>query len=79
VAEYGIGTHDDAVRADYLTRGLAIVHDALERGIDVRGFFHWTGVDNYEWLHGFDVSFGLMGIDRVVRPSALVLQREALG
>jgi beta-glucosidase len=79
VAEYGVGTHDDAVRAGYLARGLAIVHDALERGIDVRGFFHWTGVDNYEWLHGLDVSFGLMGIDRVVRPSALVLQREALG
>ena len=55
VAEYGIGTDDDDVRAAYLTRGLEVVHDAIDRGVDVRGFFHWTGVDNYEWLHGYDV------------------------
>ena len=39
---------------------------AIARGVDVRGFFHWTGVDNYEWLHGYDVSFGI--IDRARRP-----------
>jgi beta-glucosidase len=77
VAEFGIGTDDDAERAAYLERGLDVVHDALVRGIDVRGFFHWTAVDNYEWLHGFDVSFGLMDRDRRVRPSAQVLARQA--
>ena len=55
VAEYGIGTDDDDARAAYLERGLEVVHDAIERGIDVRGLFHWTAVDNYEWLHGYDV------------------------
>ena len=79
VAEYGIGTDDDAVRAAYLERGLAIVHDAIARGVDVRGFFHWTGVDNYEWLHGYDVAFGIIDRDRKVRPSAEVLRREARG
>ncbi|MEJ7582697.1 MAG: family 1 glycosylhydrolase [Acidimicrobiales bacterium] len=49
VAEYGIGTADDEVRADYLERGLQVVHAAIGRGVDVRGLFHWTGVDNYEW------------------------------
>ena len=49
----------------------------IERGVDVRGFFHWTGVDNYEWLHGYDVDFGIIDRDRNVRPSARVLQREA--
>ena len=78
VAEYGIGTDDDAVRAAYLERGLEVVHDAIGRGIDVRGFFHWTAVDNYEWLHGYDVAFGIIDRDRNVRPSALVLQREAV-
>ena len=43
----------------------------------MRGFFHWTGVDNYEWLHGYDVAFGIIDRDRNVRPSALVLKREA--
>jgi beta-glucosidase len=77
VDEYGIGTEDDAQRVQYLEDGLRVVHDALGRGIDVRGLFHWTAVDNYEWLHGYDVSFGLIDVDRQVRPSAAVLAREA--
>ncbi|HUC03866.1 MAG TPA: family 1 glycosylhydrolase [Acidimicrobiales bacterium] len=79
VAEYGVGTDDDAFRAEYLAEGIAAVRRALRRGVDVRGFFHWTAVDNYEWLHGYDVSFGLLDRDRVVRPSARVLAAEALG
>jgi beta-glucosidase len=78
VAEFGIGTDDDADRAAYLDRGLRVVHDAIGRGVDVRGFFHWTGVDNYEWLHGFDVRFGIVDRDRNVRRSADILRREAL-
>jgi beta-glucosidase len=77
VAEYGIGTDDDAVRARYLTDGLAVIHEALSRGIDIRGLFHWTAVDNYEWQHGFDVQFGIVDRQRTVRPSAHVLAREA--
>jgi len=77
VAEYGIGTSDDAVRADYLARGLAIANDAIARGVPLRGFFHWTAVDNYEWNHGYDVAFGIIDRERNVRPSALVLEREA--
>lgn len=77
VAEYGIGTDDDDARAEYLSQGLAIVHDAIARGIDVKGLFHWTAVDNYEWLHGYDVSFGIIDSDRSVRASAQVLAREA--
>jgi beta-glucosidase len=77
VAEFGMGTDDDAARAQYLRDGLAVVNGALARGIDIRGLFHWTGVDNYEWGHGFDVSFGLIDRQRVVRPSARILAAEA--
>jgi beta-glucosidase len=77
VAEYGVGTPDDTVRAAYLERGLAVAHDAIARGIPLRGFFHWTAVDNYEWIFGYDVAFGIIDRDRNVRPSALVLKREA--
>jgi beta-glucosidase len=79
VDEYGIGTANDTERAEYLEDGLRVLHDAIVRGIDVRGFFHWTAVDNYEWLHGYDVSFGIIDADRRVRPSAEVLAREAGG
>jgi beta-glucosidase len=78
VDEYGIGTANDTQRVQYLEEGLHILCGALARGIDVRGFFHWTAVDNYEWLHGYDVPFGIIDIDRRVRPSAEVLAREAL-
>jgi len=77
VAEYGIGTSDDSQRAAYLLRGLQVTNDAIARGIDVRGLFHWTAVDNYEWLHGYDVQFGIIDRDRNIRPCARVLQREA--
>jgi beta-glucosidase len=53
------------------------VNAALSRGLDIRGFFHWTGVDNYEWMHAFDVSFGILDRDRQIRSSARVLEREA--
>ena len=78
ISEYGIGTDDDAERARYLERGLEIASDAIAHGVDLRGFFHWTGVDNYEWLHGYDVRFGIADADRTLRPSADVLRREAL-
>ena len=77
VAEYGIGTSDDRQRSAYLERGLQVASEAIARGIDVRGFFHWTAVDNYEWLHGYDVQFGIIDRDRNIRPSARVLQRQA--
>jgi beta-glucosidase len=76
IAEYGIGTDDDSVRAAYLSAGLDITHEAIARGVDIAGFFHWTAVDNYEWLHGFDLKFGIIDTQRNVRPSALVLQAE---
>jgi len=73
VSEYGIGTTDDERRCRHIEEGIDIVTDALARGIDVRGFFHWTGVDNYEWNAGYDVPFGLFDRDRVRRRSADVV------
>ena len=44
IAEYGVGTGDDSLRTEYLRAGLDITHDAIARGIDIRGLFHWTAV-----------------------------------
>ena len=78
ISEFGIGTDNDTGEDDervrYLARGLELVGDA-DDGIDIRGLFHWTGVDNYEWLHGYDVAFGLIDRERVPRQSADVLRR----
>ena len=52
---------------------LASLHAVIEDGADVRGYFYWSWVDNYEWNHGMDLHFGLYGFDaetkkRVERP-----------
>jgi len=77
IAEYGIGTDNDTERSDYLTAGLEIVKQFLKIGVDIRGFFHWTAVDNYEWLHGYDLQFGIINSDRTLKPSAEVLRSVA--
>lgn len=77
VCEHGVGTDDDAWRTDVLRDSLHHVRQAVNDGIDVRGFFHWTGVDNYEWQHGFTVPFGLFDRARTARPSAELLREHA--
>lgn len=72
------GTDDDE-RVRYLTDCLDEVERAIDDGIDVRGFFHWTAVDNYEWLHGYDVHFGLFDRDRNPKASAELARRYAKG
>jgi len=77
ICEHGVGTDDDEWRCDVLRESLDIVEEALDDGIDLRGFFHWTGVDNYEWTHGFDVPFGCFTRDREPRGSAELLRSYA--
>lgn len=74
LCEHGIGTTDDGWRESFLRDSLGFVDQAIADGIDLRGFFHWTSVDNYEWLHGFDVPFGLFDRDREPKPSLAVLE-----
>jgi len=53
----------DEQRIDYLARYLAQVARAREDGIDVRGYFVWTLLDNFEWAEGFTKRFGLVHVD----------------
>ena len=79
ICEHGVGTDDDEWRTDVLRESLAVVDEAIRDGVDVRGFFHWTGVDNYEWTFGYDVPFGLFTRDREPRPSAAMLAAHIRG
>jgi beta-glucosidase len=64
VTENGCPTTDEGFRIRYLAAHLAALDRARRAGADVRGYFHWTAVDNYEWRHGFsDARFGLFGFD----------------
>jgi beta-glucosidase len=78
VTENGIGTDDDQWRVEYIVEHLAQVGVAIADGCDVRGYFYWTAVDNFEWHRGWTAQFGLIGFDpttfaRQPKPSAYVL------
>lgn len=64
VTENGIATDDDAWRIEYTRDALAGLHAAIEDGVDVVGYQHWSALDNYEWASGFRPTFGLIGVNR---------------
>ena len=54
---------DDPARIAYLRDHLAAVRDAIAAGVDVRGYYVWSLLDNLEWAHGFSKRFGIVGVD----------------
>lgn len=82
ISEVGLGTTPgdptaDEDRCAYMEQVLRITADAVSSGIDLAGLFWWTGIDNYEWTHGFDAQFGLIDRDRAPKPSAHVAAEAA--
>lgn len=64
VTENGIATSDDERRIRYTTEALRHLTAAVADGIDVRGYIHWSALDNYEWGQ-WQPTFGLIAVDRV--------------
>lgn len=64
VTENGIGTENDVRRVEYIQRALAGLKRCLDDGIDVRGYIHWSLLDNFEWIFGFVPKFGLVSVAR---------------
>jgi beta-glucosidase len=76
ITENGLADAKDKLRKDFIKEHLRWVHKAIEEGVDCRGYFHWSLIDNFEWEKGFGPRFGLIEIDyqtleRKPRPSAL--------
>ena len=64
VTENGIADADGDARSHYLRQHLYAVERAVAEGVDVRGYFHWSLMDNFEWSEGYSAKFGLYAIDR---------------
>jgi beta-glucosidase len=74
ITENGIEDASDGIRPRYLAQHLRQVWKAINTGSPVRGYYHWTLVDNFEWERGWTQKFGLWALDpetqeRTERPS----------
>jgi beta-glucosidase len=75
ILENGLADKDDKHREKFIKDHLFFIHKAMQEGADVRGYFHWSLLDNFEWAEGWDPKFGLFEVDRKTferkaRPSA---------
>jgi len=65
------GQVHDPRRVDYLRDHLAAAHAALDQGVDLRGYFAWSLLDNFEWAEGYAKRFGLIHVDRLTQKRTL--------
>lgn len=75
ITENGLADADDSRRKEFIKNHLLGIHQAIKEEVDVRGYFHWSSMDNFEWDKGIGPRFGLLEIDyktleRKIRPSA---------
>lgn len=75
ITENGVPDREDIIRPWVLKQTIKHAHELIASGIDIRGYFHWSLVDNFEWSEGWTLRFGLYGLDletqqRIARPSA---------
>lgn len=80
ITENGFADSSDAKRPSALLRTLTALQQTIEQGLDVRGYYHWSLVDNFEWVDGWSINFGLFALDpitqqRTLRPSAEIYGR----
>ena len=64
VTENGIATSDDSRRVEFICRALQGVESCVNDGIPVKGYCHWSLMDNFEWQKGFSMTFGLIAVNR---------------
>ena len=57
------GVVDDPLRVWYHREHLRAAHDAIAKGVDLRGYYAWSLLDNFEWAHGYSKRFGLVHVD----------------
>jgi beta-glucosidase len=77
VTEHGVNTDDDSVRARLIPAALVELKKAMNEGVPVLGYLHWSLLDNFEWIFGYKYKYGLVSVDRKTfvrtpKPSAKV-------
>ncbi len=76
ITENGVADQNDEYRRWWLEETIVAMERAMSEGVDLRGYFHWSLLDNFEWVYGYWPRFGLVAVDRqngmerTIRPSA---------
>lgn len=78
ITEHGFATDNDEQRAAFIPPALKYLKDAIDDGVPVLGYIHWSLLDNFEWIWGYKIHYGLATVDRktfkrTLKPSAAVL------
>ena len=63
ITENGIADKKDDRRRRYIERYLYAVSKAIKEGADIRGYYYWSLMDNFEWSEGYEMKFGLYEVD----------------
>ena len=82
VTENGINAADDTLRQAFIPLAVSSLHSAIASGVPVKGYVHWSLIDNWEWVSGYKPRYGLATVDRTnfqrtLKPSAAVLGKIA--
>jgi beta-glucosidase len=72
------GEVDDAQRISFLNRHFAAISRAMDAGVDVRGYYVWSLMDNFEWAFGYERRFGLVHVDYATQARTLKRSAKAL-
>ncbi len=75
ITENGLADAEDRIRAPFLVQHLHQVWQAIQEGVPVQGYLHWSLLDNFEWAEAYEAKFGLMDRDRKWRESARLYQQ----
>ncbi|HTA92434.1 MAG TPA: family 1 glycosylhydrolase [Polyangiaceae bacterium] len=77
ITENGVADASDLVRTRFIADHLAEIARALADGVDVRGYMHWSLLDNFEWAEGYAPRFGLYSVDYATQTRTLRASGEA--
>jgi beta-glucosidase len=64
VTEHGVCTANDSLRAETIPAALAELQKAVADGLPVKGYVHWSLIDNFEWMFAYAHKYGLCSVDR---------------
>jgi beta-glucosidase len=79
ITENGVAVDDDKRRVEFIERALKGVHACIGDGIQVGGYYYWSAFDNYEWVMGYGMTFGLIAVDRTTQVRTVKESAKYLG